>query len=239
MKKAVLILLFFINVIAYTQETDEYYDFGMAAGITIYGERPKEYDPGSIDAYVLNQLNGFESDRKQFIEIELLEKAGFRRTGNVKYRESTTSEKASSVVHGIFHAFSFGIVPKKSFFEIEYDKLPKGKYYTFESIVITSEYKNVSPEILIVMELEYKLQIEFFFGIVIQDNIKYYTDENINKFEELILKLPDYPESIITVKTRYFGELLKIKNAYERHKNPSENHKKAMENLGNDFIITH
>ncbi|MDR2718126.1 MAG: hypothetical protein LBB89_08700 [Treponema sp.] len=240
MRKMLFILVFFVNALVYTQETDkniddEYYDSGMAGNITIYGERSKEYDSESMDAYVLKQLNGSSSDRRQFIETDFLEKAGFRRTGNVKYRKSETSEKLLSVLHGVSHLFSFGIVPMKPFFEIEYDELPKGKYYQFESVIIKNNFINATPEILIVIELEYKLQIEFCNGIIIQNNTDYYTDENIDKFEKLISKLPDYPESIKQIKNRYSGELLKIKAAFERHKNPSENYLRALQNVGNSF----
>jgi hypothetical protein len=134
-------------------------------------------------------------------------------------------------VYGIGHAFSFGIIPMKPFLEIDYDKLPKGKYYTFESIIDTSKFKNASPEVLTIVKLEYMLQIFFCNGIIIRDNIDYYTDENINNFEELILSLPDSPESIKVVKNRFFNELEKIKKSLERYRNPSDNNLKAIENL--------
>jgi hypothetical protein len=51
--------------------------------------------------------------------------------------------------------------------------------------------------------LEYMLQIEFFYGTIIHDNMNYYTDENIGKFERLILSLPDFPESIFQAKNRF------------------------------------
>jgi hypothetical protein len=79
------------------------------------------------------------------------------------------------------------------------------------------------------------LQIEFCYGIVIQDNVKYYTDENIRKFEKLIFKLPDYPESIKKANTRYLNELKSIRAALERHNHPSENYLRAMQNLRNSF----
>jgi hypothetical protein len=230
MGKIVFILALFVSGTVQAQEADDnlddsYYDTGMAGGITIYGER-------SIDTHVLNQLNGSASDRKQFIETEFLEVSGFRRTGNVRYRKSTGSEKALSVLHGIGHLLSLDIipVPMKPFSEIEHDRLPKGEYYTFESVFVKSNFTKVSPEIAILMELEYMLQIEFGNGIIIQDTLHYYTDENIAKFEGLIFGLPDYPESIYRAKNRYANELKKIKAALERYKNPGEYYLRAMEN---------
>ena len=239
------ILAFFLNMAGYAQEAynnenfdDADYDFGTAGEITIYGERPKEYDSKSIDAYVLNQINGSLSARKQFIETDFIEGAGFRRNANVRYRETSASEKALSVLYGVGHMF-FGIIPMKPFFEIEYDKLPKGKSYSFESVFVKSNFKNVTPEVLTVMELEYMLQIEFCNGLIIQNssytNINYYTDENINKFERLILGLPDSPESIHQAKSRYLNELQKIKAAFERYKNPGENYLRAVQNIGDSL----
>jgi len=227
MKKISLmfILAFFLVMTAYAQETGDN-DFGTAEGITIYGQRP-------IDIYVLEQINGTLSDRKQFIETDFLEESGFRRTGNVKYRKTEASEKALSVLHGFVHMFSFGIVPMIPFYEVDYGRLPKGEVYKFESVFIKSNFKDVTPEVLTVIELEYILQIEFLNGIIIQDNMRYYTDENINKFERLILGLPDFPENIHKAKNRYLNELRRIKKALERRRNPSENNLKALQNLGN------
>jgi len=218
---------------------DIFYDFESAQGITVYAEQPKEYEPESKNAYVLNHLNGSFTDRKQFIEMEFLKESGFRQSGNVKYRKTKTSEKTLSVAYGVLHLLSLGSIPMKPFFEVEYDKLLKGESYKFESVFIKSDYKDVSPEVLTVMELEYMLQIEFRNGIIIQDNINnyrnvnYYTDENINKFEKLILDLPDFPESIYQAKTRYLGELQKIKTVFERYKNQSEDYLRAVQNLKN------
>jgi len=230
-------------MIVYAQDTNDdenpddiNYDFGTSGEITKYGERSKEYDPESINTYILKQLNGSLSDRKQFIETDFLEKAGFRRMANVKYRKTKASEKALSVLHGVGRIFSFGIIPMKPFSEIEYDKLPKGEIYKFESVFIKSNFKGITPEVLTLIELEYMLQIEFFNGIIIQDTINYYTDENINKFERLIRGLPDSPESIYQVKNRYINELQKIKIAFERYKNPSENYLRAIQNLKGSFI---
>jgi hypothetical protein len=236
------ILAFLAYMLIYAQETDDndtfddaIYDFGTADEITVYGERPKEFDSESINAYVLNQLNGSLSDRKQFIETDFLEEAGFRRTGNAKYRMTETSEKVLSVLHGIGHMFVPGIVPVKSFFKTEYDRLPRGEVYKFESVFIKSNFKDVTLEVLTLIELEYMLQIEFFNGIIIQDNTNYYTDENINKFERLILGLPNFPESIYQAKNRYLKELQKIRTAFERHRNPGENNLRAMKNLRDSF----
>jgi len=79
------------------------------------------------------------------------------------------------------------------------------------------------------------LQIEFCNGIIIQDKISYYTDENINKFERLTLGLPDFPENVYQAKNRYLNELQKIKAALERYKNPSENNLRALQNLKDSF----
>jgi hypothetical protein len=247
-KEMFFILAFFISMTGYAQEADNdekfddiNYDFGTAGEITVYGERPKEFDSKSIDAYVLNQINGSPSERKQFIETDFLEEAGFRRNGNVKYRKTNASEKALSVLHGIAGIVSLGLLPihGKPFFEVEYDKLPRGNSYSFESVFVKSNYKNVTPEVLTVMELEYILQIEFRNGLIIQNssytNTSYYTDENINKFERLILELPDSPESIYQAKNRYLNELQKIKTAFERYKNPGENYLRAVQNMEDSF----
>jgi hypothetical protein len=233
-------VLFLVSSIIYAKETDNrengddtQYDFETAEGLTIYGERREEFDLQSTEAYVLNQLNGTTSDRKQFIESNLLERSGFRRTANVKYRKTNASEKTLSVLHGAVRLFSLGFAPvsHKPLLETEYDQLPKGEYYRFESVIIKSELLNVTPEVLTLIELEYILQVEFCNGTLIHDAIKYYTDANINKFEKLILSLPDYPESINRAKKRYMNELQKIKAALERHNNPSEDYLRALQNL--------
>jgi len=241
MKNIICVLLLFTHIILCAEEIsdnenigDEYFDFGTAEGITIYRERPEDFDSASIEAYILRQLNGSSLDRKEFIEEKFLERAGFRRTANVRFRKTERNEKALSVLHGIGRMMSFGIIPMKPFFEVEYAQLPKGEYYRFENVIYASEFKNISPEILNVIELEYMLQIEFSNGILRKDNLNYYSDENIKKFESLVLKLPDYPESIGRIKERYLNELARIKNAFERLKNPSEDYLKALQNL-NDF----
>jgi hypothetical protein len=227
-----------INQITYSQETDaqniedEYNYFGEHEGITIYGEFPSD----SVETNVLTALNGSLNNRKRFIENDLLRQSGFRSTANVRYRKTDSSEKALATLHIFANVLSFGIVPKKPFSEIEYGRLPKGQYYSFESVFISSQYTGISPIVLAVMEIEYILQIEFFNGIIIQENISYYTEKNINKFERLILQLPDSPESIMSLKKRYLNiELPKIKNAFERYNNPSENYIRAQKNLENMF----
>jgi hypothetical protein len=186
-----------------------------------------------MEGYIINQLNGFPSERKEFIETEFLEEAGFRRTGNIRYRKSKGSEKALSVLHGVSHAFSFGIVPMIPFFEIDYAELPNGEYYKFDQVILTSNYRNISPEVRIILEIEYKLQIEFCNGILIENNnLNYYTEKNIQYFEELIMELPELPESIKKLKERYLNiELPKIKSALERYKSPTEDYLRARENL--------
>ena len=242
MEKIVSILLLLISMVVYTQELDnndlddEFYDMGIAGGIIIYGNPPIEFAPESIENNVLSALNGSLSDRRNFIENDLLENSGFRRTGNVKYRRSKSSEKAMSVLYGFAHAFSFKIVPMKPFSEIDYARLPNGEYYSFESVIYSSELKNISPEVIAVMKIEYMLQIEFCNGFLTQNNINYYSEENINKFETLILELSEFPESIKLLKERYLNiELPKIRHSLERYNNPSENYLRALENLGNDF----
>jgi hypothetical protein len=242
-KLRILFFYIFISITIYAQEAnngtgEEYSDVGTGEGIIIYGEGPKEFTSDSTEAFILSQLNGTSSDRKQFIEEEFLEDAGFRRTGNVKYRETESSEKAISVLHGIARLFSFGIVPLKPFFEIEYGQLQKGQYYSFESVFVKSKYNNnISLDVLNIMKLEYMLQIEFCNGIIIQDNINYYTDEHIHEFEELIYKLPDYPESIAQSKKRFLDELKRIKRALERSRNPGENNLRALENLRDSLYL--
>ena len=235
MKIILCIILLLINAVIYAQEASDthYYDSGMAEEIIIQGE--KEYDAGSVEAHVLNRINGTVSDRKRFIETEFLEDSGFRRTGDVKYRKTNAEEKTFSALQGLVHLFSLGLVPIKPFFEVEYDRLPKGDHYRFESVIIKNNLINAAPEVLTIVELEYMLQVEFCYGIALQDNVKYYTDENIKKFEKLISKLPDYPESVKKAKTRYSNELKSIKAALERYNNPSENYLRALQNLGKSF----
>jgi hypothetical protein len=123
----------------------------------------------------------------------------------------------------------------KPFFEVEYDRLPKGEHYQFESVIIKNKLINAAPEVLTIIELEYMLQIEFCYRMVRHDNARYYTEQNIEKFEKLIFKLPDYPESIKKAKNRYSNELKSIRAALERYTHPSENYLRAQQNLGKSF----
>jgi hypothetical protein len=231
----IIILLLFLPQAAYSQENDidnedEYYKFRMAEGITIYGDR------SSTETKILSALNGSLSNRKNFIENNLLEDAGFRRTGNVRHRKTDASEKGLSILHGVGALLSFGLIPTKPFFEIDYAKLPKGRYYSFESVIVHSELKNISLDVFNVLKLEYMLQIEFANGIVIEDTLNYYTEENIKKIENLVERLPDFPESIAQIKERYLNiELPKIKRAINQYNNPSENYLRALENFKRGF----
>jgi len=225
--------MIFIHSLVFTQDTEGDYDFGIGVGLIVYGERPQDFSSGSIEANVLSMLNGTTTERRNFIENDLLKNAGFRRTGNIRFRRTDASEKVLSVLHGIIHPLSFGIVPTKQFSEIEYERLPDGVFYSFQTIIDSSELNDISSEVLLVMEIEYMLQIEFSNGILHRSNVNYYSEVNINKFEALILELPEFPESIMRLRERYLNiELPKIKNALERHHNPSENHLRALENLG-------
>jgi len=227
-KRLMCLLAFLVNAALYSQDAG-YYDSGMAEGLTVYGE----YGPKSTEAFVLKKLNGHPEERKRFIETDLLEKAGFRRSANARYRKTTASEKAASLASDAVRSFTLGLVPieRKPLYEIEYDSLEDGKFYSFESVVVKSRFNTISYEVWIVMKLEYMLQIEFNNGIIIQDSMEYYTNENIKLFETLIHKLPDFPDSIRQSKNRYTEELTRIKATFERYNNPSEDQLRAMENL--------
>jgi hypothetical protein len=217
---------------------EQYYNYENTEGITIYAEHPQpEFPPESTEAGIIARLNGFQEERERFIKDDLLKNAGFRGTANVKFRETNSSEKTSSVLHGIMHIFSFGMVPAKPFSEIEYAELPQGEFYKFESVIYASQFKNISPLVRQVIELEYILQVEFGGGILIpRHNLNYYTEENIAKFTGLAMSLPDSPPGIKQAKERYLNvELPKIKAALERFKNPGENALRARENLGDLF----
>ena len=232
----ILIIFLLVNSVVFSQETNDFnYYFELFEGITIYRSNLEEFHSESTDAYVMEQINGTLSERRQFIETDILENAGFRRTGNVKYRKTDRAEKALSVLHGFARVFSFGLVPYKPFLEVDYERLPNGEYYKFESVFINSNFKNITLEVIYIIELEYMLQIEFINGIVIKENLKYYSDENISKFESLILKLPDHPESILQAKNRYKNELGKIQSAIYRYRNPSENAMRAIQNFNESF----
>jgi len=226
--------MLFIYSFAFAQDANEYlYNFESIRELTVYGERPLDFTPESIEANVLSVLNSSLSVRKQFIENVLLENAGFRKTGNVRFRSTDASEKSLSILHGITNLLSFGIIPRKPFFEIEYGRLPRGVFYSFQTIIDSSELNNISPVVIAIMEIEYMLQIQFTNGTLISNwNANYYTKENINKFERLILGLPEFPQNIKTLRDRYLNiELPKIKQALERHNNPSENYLRALENF--------
>jgi hypothetical protein len=210
---------------------DEYYDYETTEGITIYGEREK------IEDKIIEILNKEQETRKEFIEEELLIKSGFRRSANVKFRKTTDKEKALSVLHGLFAIATAGAVPVKPFTEVEYDRLPDGEFYNFYTILFNSDLKNISLEVQRIMELEYKLQIEFANGTLIENwNVKYYTEENIGKFERLILSLPDTMDDIRPIKERFLNiELPKVKTALYRYLNPSELYIQARKNLSDMF----
>jgi hypothetical protein len=209
-------------------EYDEYIEIPQdAPGITVYGER-EEFPPNSPDAAVLQQLNDSSRARKEFIEEDFLKTAGFRRTANVKFRKTTGKEKAMATLHGVFHAFSGGIVPLKPFVEVDYDRLDKGMFYDFSSVLANSPLKEqLTPEVRTALELEYMLQVQFSDGILIRIwNLNYYTEENIAKFEQLARSLPDSPASIGQLKKRYLEEALpRIKLSWEHYTNPTEEDK--------------
>ncbi|MDR2485039.1 MAG: hypothetical protein LBD55_06560 [Treponema sp.] len=237
MEKILLVWVLGVSLAVFAEE-GLYYDYETEEGITVEAERPRpEFPPESTEAYILSKLHKLSKDKENFIKEELLENAGFRSTGNVKFRKSTGSEKALSLLHGAAHTLSFGIVPMKPFLEIEYAKLPQGAFYHFESVIYASPFRNVSTEVRTAMELEYKLQVEFCNGVLIRNwNEGYYTGKNIAGFEELAWSLPDSPPSIRDLKNRYLNEELpKIKAAWERRKNPSEQVLRAGENLGDWF----
>jgi len=230
-----LILILFIPQIIFSQENnlndeDEYNYLFTAEGITIYEERPP------AETRILSALNGSVSSRRDFIQNDLLENAGFRRTANVRFRQTDASEKGLSILHGFGNLLSFGIIPTTPFSEVDYARLPRGQYYSFESVIIDSEFNNLSLDVYNVLKLEYLLQIEFVNGLAINDASNYYTEENIQNFENLILSLPDSPESIRQLKERYLNiELPKVRRAFDQKNNPSESYQRAMENLWGGF----
>ncbi|GMO36045.1 MAG: hypothetical protein Ta2F_11940 [Termitinemataceae bacterium] len=238
MKKLFSALLIFLCVHSFAQETDdEYYDFGTNEGITVFGDSSLSKSK-ETEAMIIDKLKGLPKERVQFIKEDLLIGAGFRNTATVKYRKTSGKEKTSSVLRGAFHA-AFGFMPKapklKHFSEVEYGELPAGEFYSFDSVIYESKLKDVSPDVKTLMELEYMLQIEFCNGIVIEkQNLNYYTDKNINKFEKLALSLPDNIENIKPLKDRYLHkELPKVKASLERYKNPNEYDLLIKKNLPN------
>jgi hypothetical protein len=229
MKKKIYLIFILLSQYSFSEDLyDEYYDFGSSEGITIYGDQDKYEKENNI----IETLNQNQKERETFIE-ELLIESGFRRTGNVKFRKTTGGEKTISALQAIAHGFAPAI-PIKPFFEEEYDRLPKGEFYNFYAVLIKNEMRNISREIQMLMELEYKLQIEFCNGVLMENwNIKYYTDENIKYFERLIELLPETTENIRKIKKRFQDiELPKIKSALEKYENPGELYLQAIKNLG-------
>jgi hypothetical protein len=251
MKKILVVLALFVYQAAFAEgtvdtaapaQTDEnYYDYGISEGITVYDEhsRPK-FSSELTESYILIRLGGFSDDREQFIKEDLLKNAGFRSTANVRFRKTSGAEKTVSVLYGLSHAFSLGVVPTTPFFETDYARLPRGELYAFESVVPGNQLENVSPEVRTTVELEYMLQVEFCNGVLIRNyNTDYYTEENIAKFEELAMSLADdtSPE-IKRLKDRYLNEdLPRIKAALDRYKNPSELDLIARQNLKDILVI--
>ena len=239
-KKILAACMFLIYPVIFAEDTfdsdldDMYHDLGAASGIIIFGERQEEFVNESIEANILSALNGSLSDRRRVIENDLLENAGFRRTGNARFRRTTREEKAMSMLHGITRMLSLGLVQvrESSFFIIEYGRLPDGVFYPFSTVITVSELHNIYPSVRLAMEIEYMLQMKFTNGVLFSGNVHHYTDENINKFETLILELPEFPESIQQLRKRYLNiELPRIRQVLERHRNPSEDHIRALENL--------
>jgi hypothetical protein len=238
MQKGVCLVLLLATQYVFSQDhlEDTYSDYGSSEGITIYGDRERIERENEIIA----ALNKGQKERWEFIEEELLKKSGFRRTANVKFRNTTGGEKSVAVVQNIFRAVSrdillgaLGVIPAKPFLEEEHDRLPRGEFYSFYSVLLNSDLKDVSLTVQRIMELEYKLQVEFSDGALIENwNAKYYTEENIEKFEQLILSLPDLPDEIRNIKERFLSiELPKVKSALYRHLHPSELYIQARKNL--------
>jgi len=235
-----------IYTFAFAQDTNEnnnfndeyFYSFDSINELTVYGKHPFVFAPESIEANVMSVLNGSLLERRQFIENVLLEKSGFIRTGNARFRSTDASEKSLAILHGITHLLSLGIIPMKPFIDIEYGRLPCGVFYPFKTIMDSSELNKISSEVHTIMEIEYMLQIEFSNGSLISNwNVNYYTEENINKFESLIMRLPEFPENIQLLRERYLNiELPKIRQALERYNNPSENYLRALKNLSDIFV---
>jgi hypothetical protein len=251
MKKILVVLTLFVHQVTFAggmldtavsaRNEEKYYDYGTSKGVTIYNERSGPIFPSKLtESYILFKLSGFSSDREQFIKEDLLKNAGFRSTAGAKFRKTSGEEKAVSVLYGITHAFSLGVVPVIPFFEVNYARLPQNEFYTFGSVVPDNQLEDISPEVRTTVELEYMLQVEFCDGVLIRDyNVDYYTEENIAKFEELARSLPDdaSPE-IRWLKGRYLtGDLPRIRAALDRYKNPTELDLIARQNLS-DILVT-
>lgn len=215
-----------------TEKEADYQGYGISGGVTVYGTSSE-----ALEAGILARLNGFSIDREQFIETELLRKAGFRRDASAKVRRTTGAEKSMALLQGMVHAFLNGI-PLQPFFEVEYDGLREGEFYRFDAVIYGNPLGNVSPEVRTAMELEYMLQVEFSDGILIRDwNVNYYTEENIGRFEELARSLPDTSPALQQLKDRYLNDALpRIRAALERYRNPSESALRARLNLSDGFL---
>jgi hypothetical protein len=249
MKKILVVLTFFVYQVAFTeglpgtagpaQSGETYQDYGTSEGVTIYDARSR-FPPELTEAYILIRLAGFSDEREQFIKDDLLKNAGFRSTANAKFRKTNGTEKVVSVLYGINHAFSLGVIPMSPFFEVDYARLPQNKFYTFQSVVPHDQLEDISPAVRTAIELEYMLQVEFSNGILIRRyNEHNYTEENIAKFEDLAMSLPDgiSPE-IKRLKDRYLNEdLPRIRAALNRYENPTELDIIARQNLSDVFVI--
>jgi hypothetical protein len=251
MKKILILLALFVYQTAFAedlpdtvesvQNEENYYDYGISKGLTVYDEDPRPEFPSKLtETYILFRLTGLSDGREQFIKNDLLKNAGFRNAANARFRKTRGAEKGLSMLHGITHAFSLGLVPMRPFFEVDYDRLPQGEFYTFDTVVPEDWFRNISPELRKTIELEYMLQAEFCNAILIRHyNAGNYTEENIAKFEALARSLPDdvSPE-IKQLKGRYLNEELpRIKAALERYKNPSEMALIARENLRDILVV--
>jgi hypothetical protein len=247
MKKTLLVMVLFTSLAVFAEdaagplsesileqagEEGEYQDYDISGGVTVYGGSSE-----SLEAGILARLNGFSVDREQFIEGELLRNAGFHRGANARVRATTGREKSMALLQGMVHAFLGGI-PLRPLFEVRYGDLPEGVFYRFETVIYGNPLGNVSAEVRTAMELEYMLQVEFCDGVLIRDwNVNYYTEENIDYFEELARSLPDTSPAIQQLKDRYLNDALpRIRGALERYRNPSESALRARQNLSDVFL---
>ena len=181
-----VILLVMVNLNNYTQELitddnffeDGYYDFVDIEGITIIADRILEFTPESVEARILTSLNGSVEERRQIIQNDLLQNAGFRGTGNVRFRKTDTSEKVISLLGGLFRGLTFSFISPTEvpLLEIEYARLPRGEFYSFDSVIFHSELSSISPYVLNILRIEYMLQVEFGNGFLIEDTKRYYTE---------------------------------------------------------------
>lgn len=229
-KIIILIICSLLQNNLFSQEyiEDDFFYYDLFEGITIYG------DQNILENKILDTLTKGQKERKAFIQEDLLSNSGFKKSADAKIRDVPIAEKTASLfLHGIFDFLTLGLVKTKPLTEPEYDNLPEGEFYNFYVVLIQSELKDVSLEIQKIMELEYKLQIEFCNGVLMErKNKKYYTEENIKSFEQLILSLPDDIDDIKQIKERFLNiELPKIKSALYRYLNPSESYLQARENF--------